>query len=112
MIGEQYSHSRKTLLQKMTGDSSWKYGKPEKAAAADEDGGGVPEETAMAEILADAALIHTINESFTENEAAADDSGGDTPEEMTETLADTELIHSVNASFAETDGEAEEAGDE
>ena len=41
MIGPEFQNSRRTLLAKFEGDSSWKNGKPEKIAAADESGGGV-----------------------------------------------------------------------
>jgi len=41
MIGPEFQNSRRTLLAKFEGDSSWKNGKPEKTAAADESGGGV-----------------------------------------------------------------------
>jgi len=71
MIGPQYQNSRRTILAKFEGDSSWKYGKPEKTAAADEGGGEVPEEITAAD---------DNNGDVPEEITAADDNSGETPE--------------------------------
>jgi hypothetical protein len=78
-IGGQYKASRKILLSKLEGNGSWKTGngkraveetapQAETAEATPTDGevdGGMNSET---ELLADAALIHVVNESFNDEE--------------------------------------------
>jgi hypothetical protein len=91
MIGDEYGISRKMLLSKMEGDSSWKYGKPEETAAADEDGGGEKEEVTALSIIPEKVEL----------EAAG-------VNDLEEALADAELIHAVNESFEETDSETVE----
>ena len=67
MIGPEYDGIRKRMIRPLSGDSGWRYGKPEKAEKAEEPG-----INALAETLADAELIHAVNQPL-ENGGADND---------------------------------------